>query len=174
MGALAFWKAVVEDRSNFLERVIGLLEENQVSYCVIGGVAVNAYAEPVVTQDLDIVVAVEDLARARELVEAEFRVRELEHRLNVYDPDSKLQVQIQLEEGVGEIVSRAERRDVMGLDLPVASGADLMKLKVAAAMEPKRRPSKRQKDLADISRLREALPELEELIPEELRGRLFE
>ncbi|MFN0146581.1 MAG: hypothetical protein ACKVT1_08730 [Dehalococcoidia bacterium] len=47
MGELAFWKAVVADTSNFLERVIQLLEENGVRYCVIGGVAVNAYVTPV-------------------------------------------------------------------------------------------------------------------------------
>ena len=57
MSALAFWKAVVADRSNFLERIIALLEDNGIRYCVIGGVAVNAYAEPVLTLDLDVVVA---------------------------------------------------------------------------------------------------------------------
>lgn len=35
MSSLAFWKAVVQDKSNFLERVIALLEENNVRYCVM-------------------------------------------------------------------------------------------------------------------------------------------
>lgn len=46
MSALAFWKAVVQDESNFLERVIGLLDDGGFRYCVIGGVGVNAYVEP--------------------------------------------------------------------------------------------------------------------------------
>ena len=42
---------------------MSLLEEQGVSYCVIGGQAVNAYVEPLVSMDLDVVIAVEDLER---------------------------------------------------------------------------------------------------------------
>ncbi|MDZ7726739.1 MAG: hypothetical protein U5Q44_00300 [Dehalococcoidia bacterium] len=75
MSALAFWKAVVQDRSDFLESVIGLFEEHGIRYCVIGGVGVNAYVEPVITQDLDVVVAASDIESARTLLEREFRVQ---------------------------------------------------------------------------------------------------
>lgn len=91
MSALAFWKAVVQDESNFLERVIGLLDGGGFRYCVIGGVGVNAYVEPVLTLDLDIVLAVEQLEDARVLLGREFKLREFEHSINVYDPGSKLQ-----------------------------------------------------------------------------------
>ena len=40
MSALAFWKAVVQDESNFLERVTSLLRDGGFRYCVIGGVGV--------------------------------------------------------------------------------------------------------------------------------------
>jgi hypothetical protein len=46
MRAPAFWKLVTLDRSDFLESLIALLEENGVRYCVIGGQGVNAYVEP--------------------------------------------------------------------------------------------------------------------------------
>ncbi len=165
MSSLAFWKAVVQDKSNFLERVLALIEDAGYSYCVIGGVAVNAYAEPVITQDLVIVLAVEDLPAARKLLEREFRVDEFEHSLNVYDPGSKLQVQIQRDPLLSEILPRAERQIVLDLELPVAAPEDLLRLKVAAALEPTRRASKRQKDLADISRLVEAFPDLRPSLP---------
>ncbi len=42
MEALAFWKAVTMDRTDFLERVIALLRENGIRFCVVGGQAVNA------------------------------------------------------------------------------------------------------------------------------------
>ncbi len=42
MQELAFWKAVVVDESNFLEAVVGLLADNNIRYCVIGGQGVNA------------------------------------------------------------------------------------------------------------------------------------
>jgi len=172
MSALAFWRAVVEDHSNFLGRVIQLLEDEGISYCVIGGVGVNAYAEPVVTLDLDLVLASDDLARARSILGREFRVREFEHSFNVYDPGSKLQVQIQLDPNLSQYVERAEVRDVLGLPLPVASPADLLASKAAAAMEPRRRPSKRGKDLLDLARLTDVFPELRSTLPPELAERI--
>lgn len=161
------------DKSNSLERVIDRLEESRLSYCVIGGVAVNAYADPVVTQDLDIVLATAELGRAREPLK-EFRIEEFEHSVKVYDPGSKLQVQIQKDAELGQLLERAERREVLDLMLPVASPEDLVRLKVAAALEPTRRASKRQQDLADISRLVEAFPELRAGLPDEITRRLVE
>ncbi len=169
MSALAFWKAVVQDRSGFLERAIAILEENQVRYCVIGGAAVNAYAEEAMpTMDLDIVVAVEDLARARQLFADQFRTDEFPNSFNVYDRGSKLQVQLQLNEGLDPIVERSQRRDVLDLLVPVADIADLFDLKVAAAMEPTRRRSKQGKDILDLGRLVSVLPDLRERIPPSL------
>ena len=83
MKALEFYQTVVRDSSNFLHRLIGLLEEHGIRYCVIGGQAVNAYVEPLVTLDLDIVIAVDQLAFARSLFESEFHVREFPHSLNL-------------------------------------------------------------------------------------------
>ena len=173
MGALAFWKAVVADKSNFLERIIALLEENGIRYCVIGGVAVNAYAEPIVTLDLDIVVAADQLERARELCEQQFKVREFPYSLNVYDPDSKLQVQLQRRPELDPFVGRAHVRDVMDLALPVAAPEDLLAAKIAAATEPTRRASKRLKDFADIRRLVDAFPELMGSVPPDVRPRIL-
>lgn len=151
-----------------------MLEESGVRYCVIGGFGVNAYSDSfMVTEDLDIIVAVGDLERVRELFEAQFRVREFEHSLNVYDPDSKMQVQVQLHPDVPGAETRAQRRMVSELSLPVAAPSDLLKLKVAAALEPRRRASKRQKDLADIQRLIEAFPDLRAELPSEVIERLF-
>ena len=160
MGALAFWKAVVQDDSNFLERVTSLLRDNGFSYCVIGGVGVNAYAVPVLTEDLDIIVAIGQLPAARVLLEREFKVSEFEHTLNVYDPGSKLQVQIRKNPALTEMIARAEPHTVLDLERPVAAPADLIRLKIAAAMEPTGGPSKRGKD----TRFRD----LEQEVPAEL------
>jgi hypothetical protein len=137
-------------------------------------VGINAYVAPVVTEDLDIVIAIEDLPRARQLLAEHFRVEEFEHSLNVYDPDSRMQVQIQKDPVLSAILERAVVHDVLGLDLPVAAADDLIRLKVAAALDSTRRGSKRQKDLADISRLLEAYPEFRILVPSEILERLFE
>ena len=169
MSSLRFWQAVVQDKSDFLPRVMSMLEESGVRYCVIGGFGVNAYSDTfIVTEDLDIIVAVEDLERVRALFEEHFRVREFEHSLNVYDPESKLQVQIQKDPELSAILARSRRLDVLGLNLPVVAPEDLIRLKVAAATEPTRRQSKRGKDFLDLGRLLTAFPELQPLIPDEL------
>ena len=90
MQALEFWKAVTLDRTDFLERLIHLLENAHVRFCVVGGIAVNAYAEPVVTLDLDLAVAVPDLERAESLLRPEFEVHRFPHSVNVAAEDSKL------------------------------------------------------------------------------------
>src|SRR5205809_31934 len=95
MTALEFWKTVTNDRANLLERLIGLLEEHEIRYCVIGGQAVNAYVEPVVTLDLDIVVAVEQMDLAREILSREFGLKEFQYSLNITVPGSDVRVQIQ-------------------------------------------------------------------------------
>src|SRR5207247_11443780 len=83
MRALQFWKAVTMDRSDFLDRLLEALATAKIGYCVIGGAAVNAYAEPVVTLDLDIAVAMTDVERAEELLSREFKVRWFAQSVNV-------------------------------------------------------------------------------------------
>jgi len=77
MRARAFWKAVTLDRTDFLDRLIALLTEHDIRFCVVGGQAVNAYAEPVVSLDLYLAVAVEQLARAEALLREAFAVERL-------------------------------------------------------------------------------------------------
>ena len=55
MKALSSWKAVTQDKSHLLDDVFALLQDNGVRFCVIGGQAVNAYVEPLVSLDLDLV-----------------------------------------------------------------------------------------------------------------------
>jgi hypothetical protein len=76
MEALAFWKAVTLDRSNFLDEFISLLTNAPIRFCVIGGHAVNAYVDPLVSLDLDVVVAVDQIGQARKLFEERFQVEE--------------------------------------------------------------------------------------------------
>jgi hypothetical protein len=81
-------------------------------------------------------------------------------------------VQFELDPRYSEFVARASEREVLGLRLPVAALEDVLAGKVWAALDPARRPSKRQKDLADIARLLEAYPHLLAQVPPELRARL--
>ena len=172
MRARAFWKSVTADRVDFLDRLIALLADHGTPYCVVGGQAVNAYAEPVVSLDLGLAVALEDLPRAEALLSRAFRVERFPHSLNISEPGSDLRVQLQTDPRYAPFVGRATLRELLGLHLPVASLEDVLQGKVWAVMDASRRPSKRQKDLADIARLLEAYPDLREKVPAEVLDRL--
>jgi len=172
MQALAYWKTVTVDKSGFLDRVVALLTQSGLRYCVVGGQAVNAYVEPVVSLDLDIVVATEDFAAAEDLLGRHFTVARFPHSLNVSAPGSDLRVQLQTDPRYADFVARSSVRDVLGLELPVAALEDVLRGKVWAALDETRRPSKRQKDLADIARILELRPDLRPRVPTEILTRL--
>jgi hypothetical protein len=173
MQALAYWKTVTTDHVGFLEGIITLLTETGVRYCLVGGQAVNAYVEPVVSLDLDIAVATEDLRTLEPLLLERFRVTRFPHSVNVSLAGSDLRVQLQTDPRYAPFVERASVRAVLGLRLPVAALEDVLQGKVWAAQDPERRASKRQKDLADISRLLEAHPLLRPRVPQDVLARLI-
>jgi hypothetical protein len=170
--AQVFWKIVVDDRADLLDRLVALLSDHGIRYCVVGGQAVNAYAEPVVSLDLDLVIAGDQLPQAEALLRQTFVVEGFPHSLKVSLPGSDLRVQIQTDPQYAAFVDRAEVWELLGLRLPVASLQDVLQGKVWAASDPTRRPSKRQKDLADIARLLEAYPALRAQVPPEVLARL--
>ena len=172
MKALSFWKAVTLDKSNLLEEVFALLDEHDVRFCVIGGPAVNAYVEPLVSLDLDLVVAVGQLEKVTKLLREHFQVEAFPHNLNISSADSNLRVQFQTDPRYGEFVERASVREVLGLQLPVAAVEDVLQGKIWAALHPDRRSTKRKKDLLDIERLLESYPALRAHVPEDILRQL--
>lgn len=172
MDRRTFWKTVTVDRSDLLDRLITLLRDRGVRFRVVGGQAVNAYVEPVVSLDLDIVVAAEDLSGLTEFLASQFRVERFEHSVNVSAEGSDLRVQIQLDPRYPPFAERANERDVLGERLPVARVEDVLQGKIWAVHDPERRASWRQKDLADIARLIEAEPALRAHVPQDVLGRL--
>ena len=174
MQALTFWKTITMDRSNLLENLISLLNEQGIRFCVIGGQAVNAYVEPLVSLDLDLAVAVDQLEQVEALLESHFGLKRFPNSLKVAVSGSDLRVQIQTDERYSLFVEQAVVRTVLGLELPVASVEDVLQGKIWAASDPERRGSKRQKDLADIARILEKYPELRLKVPQEIRARLVD
>ncbi len=173
MQALAFWKTVVADEAGFLEQFVSLLRDRGIQYCVVGGQAVNAYVEPLVSLDLDLAVAADQLEEIERLAGEDLRIERFPHSLNLSKAGSDLRVQIQLDPRYAAFVDRSAPRQVLGLILPVASPEDVLQGKVWAAMDETRRPSKRQKDFADIARLVEAYPDLRQQLPAEVTARLI-
>ena len=116
--------------------------------------------------------AVGELERLESLLRQHFRIDRFPHSLNVSLVGSDLRVQIQLDPRYDAFVGRASVRDVLGLALPVAAMEDVLQGKIWAAEDESRRPSKRQKDLADIARILERDPQLRSRVPATVLDRL--
>jgi hypothetical protein len=172
MLARDYWKAATVDRSDLLDRFLGVLRARGAAFCVIDGQGVNAYAEPVVSLDLDIVVATSDVSAIEEVLRQRFTVERFPHSVNVSAAGSDLRVQIQTDPRYEPFIARATERELLGIRMPVAAIEDVLQGKVWAAEDSTRRASKRQKDLADIARLLEARPDLRARVPESILQRL--
>lgn len=156
--------------TNDVMALVDCLERADVPWCAIGGVAVNHWAaEPMVTQDVDFVVASGDVERAVSLLEqAGFRAERFEWSVN-FTRSSAVSLQLSTEAFYREFPARAVPADVHGILMRVASLRDTLSGKIKAWRETGRRPSKRVKDLADIVRLVETHPELWDELPLELK-----
>lgn len=168
MQARTYWRVVTADHAEFLDQFLAVLHETGARFCLIGGQAVNAYVEPVVSLDLDVVVAVDDLTALLPTLRARFTVQGFTHSLNLSVPDSDLRIQIQTDDRYTEFLDRAAPATVLGITLPVAAVEDVLRGKVWAAVDPTRRRSKKLKDLADIARLLERYPALRVEVPSAL------
>lgn len=67
--------AVGRGEVDVLQQLLDLLNELKIYYCVIGGLAVNAYVEPVVSLDLDIVVATNDIDKLIKKARKLFKIK---------------------------------------------------------------------------------------------------
>ncbi len=159
--------------TNDVMRMVDCLERADIAWCAIGGIAVNHWAtEPMVTQDVDFVVATDQVERAVSLLEeAGFRAERYEWSVN-FTGRSKVSLQLSTEDFYKEFPARAVPADVHGILLRVASVEDTLRGKIRAWSDPTRRQSKRIKDLGDISRLVDTHPRLWELLPGEIQLQL--
>jgi hypothetical protein len=142
-------------------------------YCLIDGLAVNCYVEPVYTLDADLVVIASNLAKvAAHLGEQGFKTEEHAHSVNALAPGSQLRIQFTTDERYQAFLVRAAEAEVLGVRVKVACLEDVTRGKLWAYSDPRRRLSKRKKDELDLIRLAEAYPELRFLYPVELQQQL--
>jgi hypothetical protein len=173
MTGKEFLNSLANGKSDILQLLLGILAEMGSQYCVIGGLAVNAYVEPVVSLDVDIVVAIHDVAAvANTAKERGLTVEQFEHSIIFSSPYSDLRIQVQTDPRYQAFIAGAGVTDVLGYKMKVAKLEDVLQGKVWAYTDQTRRRSKRQKDLADILRIIEAFPELSNKLPQSLQEEL--
>jgi hypothetical protein len=167
-----FMNSVSNGEVDILQQMLDLLDAQKVDYCLIGGLAVNAFVEPVVSLDLDLVVVAEAMDGLLKEAEKIFRIEKFPHSTNLSSTQSDLRIQLQTDPRYQDFIRRASMKDVMGYEMKVAAMEDVLQGKIWAYLDDSRRKSKRQKDLADIYRLIEEYPSLKDLLPESLKKEL--
>ncbi len=172
MTAAEAFDSVTSGGAGDFAEVVRLLARHQ-PWCLIGGLAVNCYVEPVYTLDADIVVVADQLPVIEaELQAAGFATRRFEHSINACMGDSQLSIQLSTDPRYQSFLGEVEEREVFGIRVPVAVLANLIRGKTWAWRDPARRASKRKKDELDLLRIAEAYPELRASIPAEIVAQL--
>lgn len=152
-------------------RLVDCLERADLAWCAIGGIAVNHWAaEPMVTRDVDLVVAAESFDLAiKVLEEAGFRAERFPWSIN-FQGRSKVSIQLSTEDFYKDFPGRSVAADVHGILMRVASLEDTLRGKIRAWRDTERRQSKKLKDLGDIARLIESHPHLWEILDADLKA----
>src|ERR1700722_679911 len=116
------------------------------AWCLIGGLAVNTYVEPVYTLDADLVVVASGLVvLAERLQEQGFAIEKHEHSVNAQSAGSELRIQFTTDPRYQAFPERAIAAVVLGVPVKVASLEDTAQGKLWAYSDPTRRLSKRKK-----------------------------
>lgn len=170
MTSKNFLNALANGKVDVIKEFLDLLNELNIDYCLIGGLGVNAYAEPVVSMDLDLVLALADTDNLIKHASAKFKIENFPHSINLTHPKSDLRIQIQTDPRYQYFTANAVKKQVMGYEFKVAKLEDVLQGKLWAYQDEERRKSKRQKDLADIMRLVETHQHLYDLLPQEIKN----
>lgn len=165
MTETEIFESVTNGGSSDFSLLVDLLDKHGL-WCLIGGLAVNCYVEPVFTIDADIVVALDDLGAIQvELIARGFEVTEHQHSVNAQMAGSELRIQFTVDQRYQKFLVDPSVKLVLGERVPVASLENIVRGKVWAWSDPKRRLSKRKKDELDLIRIAEKYPELRTLMP---------
>jgi len=172
MTATEIFESVTNGGSSDFAAVVEILNKHG-RWCLVGGLAVNCYVEPVFTTDADIVVASSELPRIKaELIAQGFDVTEYQHSVNAQMKDSQLRIQFTTDERYQQFLSDTRLTRVLENDVPVASLENIVRGKLWAWRDPKRRLSKRKKDELDLIRVAEKYPGLWQMMPPEITDQL--
>ena len=142
MNARQFYDWQTSGGADDVLRLVDCLERAGVEWCAIGGVAVNHWAaEPMVTRDVDLVVALNHIDLAVAMLEtAGFASKRFPWSVNLTGR-SAVSVQISTEDFYCDFPRRAVAADVHGILMRVASIEDTLAGKIKAWSEPSRQPS---------------------------------
>jgi hypothetical protein len=168
MTATEVFESVTGSGSSDFALLVGILNAHG-RWCLIGGLAVNCYVEPVYTLDADIVVSVAEIDSIKlDLNRAGFSINEFPHSVNVQMKGSQLRIQLTTDLRYQEYLDDTNLMTVLDERVPVASLPNIIRGKIWAWKDSAGRPTKRKKDELDLMRILEAHPEFRSSMPDEI------
>jgi hypothetical protein len=174
MTSTEIFESVTNGGASDFAAVVEVLNKHGL-WCLVGGLAVNCYVEPVYTMDADMVVVSTSLPRIQnELRTTGFQVTEHAHSVNAQMKGSELRIQFTTDPRYQDFLADTESKAVLGCEVRVASLANVVRGKVWAWSDPKHRLSKRKKDELDLIRIAESYPEVRNLMPQAISNQLEE
>src|SRR5437773_736132 len=121
MTATEIFESVTNGGSSDFALLVQILDGHG-RWCLVGGLAVNCYVEPVFTVDADIVVASAELSAVQaELIARGFEVKEHEHSMNAQMKGSDLRIQFTVDQRYQKFLAKTMVCSVLGKNVPVAS-----------------------------------------------------
>ncbi len=172
MTAAEVYESVTNGGASLFAKVVGILNLHG-PWCLIGGLAVNHYVDPVYTIDADVVIAAENLDAVQdELIAVGFVVQRYPQSVNAKTRDSQLSLQFTTAARYQPFLERVQPAEILGCHVPIAALPDLIQGKVWAWADPTRGLSKHKKDELDLVRIGEKYPELQTLLPPAIAGQI--
>jgi len=130
MTAAEVFESVTNEVSKDFSALVRILNANQ-PWCLIGGLAVNCYVEPIYTIDADIVVMTDRLSQiSKQLEQAEFQIQKFEHSIDAKGQQSQLRIQFTTDVRYQEFLSDKKEHEVLGQRVPVASLDNVIRGKI--------------------------------------------
>ena len=100
----------INGKTDILQIFLDALRAAKMPFCVIGGLAVNAYTDPVVSLDLDIVVVSDRIKDLSGSLPPGFKLKSFSNSLNISAPGADLRIQVQTDPRYQDFLSRAKRK----------------------------------------------------------------
>ena len=161
-----------QDKESAILEIARIFDKAGISYAITGGVAVQIHTkEPRTTLDLDIALISKSDIPKKALVATGFKHEGTftfsdNWRAPGFAPGKQpTAVQFSTDALTAEAVDHAGTVTLGDVEISVVSPMDLVVLKLASAIEPRLRKSKRITDYGDIIRLLEEHPGIEKQIP---------
>ncbi|MGD9972453.1 MAG: hypothetical protein AB7S77_05280 [Desulfatirhabdiaceae bacterium] len=115
MTGKEFLNSLAKGKSDVIQQLLCILAETGSDYCLIGGLAVNAYVEPVVSLGVDIVIAVSNMETVADAaVKQKFKLEVFPHSLNLSAPGSDIRIQVQTDPRYQSFIDGATTKEILG------------------------------------------------------------